>query len=233
MRHMTLLPIAAVLFFMGCAETRAPSDYPDAVTADPAHYSVEFENDAVRLLRVRYGPGEESVMHYHPAICSVALGEASWKMTDAEGAETESTNVLGEVECNEENAHLPENTSSASSEVVLIEFKEGATAGTATWEEPDAPTADPDHYSVEFENDVARLIRIQYEPGDATVMHRHPANCIIWITAPPPSGEVEDVEAPSTGLVNCQDSEAHTPEGSSSPIELVLLELKGRETFEM
>src|SRR5262245_1381041 len=28
---------------------------PDAVAADPRHYSVSFENELVRLLRVRYG----------------------------------------------------------------------------------------------------------------------------------------------------------------------------------
>jgi len=31
---------------------------PDAVSADPAHYSVSFENELVGFLRVRYGPGE-------------------------------------------------------------------------------------------------------------------------------------------------------------------------------
>ena len=34
-----------------------PDSYPDAVTADPKHYSVSFENDVVRFLRVKYGPG--------------------------------------------------------------------------------------------------------------------------------------------------------------------------------
>ena len=74
MRHTTLLTITLAGLFLGCAETRQAEDYPEAVTADPAHYSVEYENDAVRLLRIQYGPGEESVMHYHPATCSIALG---------------------------------------------------------------------------------------------------------------------------------------------------------------
>lgn len=30
----------------------------DAVIADPVHYSVEFENDRVRMIRAKYGPGE-------------------------------------------------------------------------------------------------------------------------------------------------------------------------------
>ena len=32
----------------------------DAVVADPEHYTVEFENDKVRIIRIKYGPGEKS-----------------------------------------------------------------------------------------------------------------------------------------------------------------------------
>jgi hypothetical protein len=34
----------------------------DPVKVDSKHYSVEFENDKVRVLRIKYGPGEKSVM---------------------------------------------------------------------------------------------------------------------------------------------------------------------------
>jgi len=30
----------------------------DAVIADPQHYTVEFENDKVRVIRIKYGPRE-------------------------------------------------------------------------------------------------------------------------------------------------------------------------------
>jgi hypothetical protein len=38
----------------------------DPVHVDPRHYTVEFENDQVRGLRIRYGPHEKSVMHGIP-----------------------------------------------------------------------------------------------------------------------------------------------------------------------
>ena len=50
------------------AQRRADA-FPDAVTADPKHYSVSFENDVARFLRVKYGPGEKSVMHRHLPGC--------------------------------------------------------------------------------------------------------------------------------------------------------------------
>jgi hypothetical protein len=43
----------------------------DPVKVDPKHYTVEFENDKVRVLRIKYGPGEKSVMHAHPALVAV------------------------------------------------------------------------------------------------------------------------------------------------------------------
>ena len=35
MRYAKLLPLALVTISLGCAEARAPEDYPDAVAADP------------------------------------------------------------------------------------------------------------------------------------------------------------------------------------------------------
>ncbi len=38
----------------------------DPVKVDSKHYKIEFENDRVRVVRIKYGPGEKSVMHSHP-----------------------------------------------------------------------------------------------------------------------------------------------------------------------
>ena len=45
----------------------------DPVTVDAKHYAVEAENDRVRVLRVKYGPREKSVMHAHPSVVAVFL----------------------------------------------------------------------------------------------------------------------------------------------------------------
>ncbi len=234
MRHAKLLPITLVSFSFGCADARTPEEYLDSVTADPDHYSVEFENDAVRLVRIAYGPGEQSVMHQHPANCAVALGDATWRMTDAEGTVTDDTAALGDVDCAEASVHLPENTGSEASELILIEFKEGAMAGSASAEYPDAVTADPDHYSVEFENDVARLVRIRYGAGETSVMHHHPAHCAIILIDQPhtfelPNGDIQEIPTATTGQVQCSDAEVHLPTNTGEDaLELVVLELKGR-----
>ena len=48
------------------AQTRGQS-LPDAVTADSKHYKVEFENDIVRVLRVRLDVGDSTPRHAHAA----------------------------------------------------------------------------------------------------------------------------------------------------------------------
>jgi hypothetical protein len=52
----------------------------DPVTVDSKHYSVEFENDYVRVLRIKYGPGEKSVMHEHPDAVAIMLTDGTINM---------------------------------------------------------------------------------------------------------------------------------------------------------
>jgi hypothetical protein len=42
-----------------------PTSDLEPLKVDPKHYSLEFENDQVRVLRVRYGPLEKGVFHEH------------------------------------------------------------------------------------------------------------------------------------------------------------------------
>jgi quercetin dioxygenase-like cupin family protein len=45
-------------------QARKASDL-DPLKLDPKHYKLEFENDQVRVLRVRFGPNEKGVLHEH------------------------------------------------------------------------------------------------------------------------------------------------------------------------
>jgi hypothetical protein len=94
----------------------------DAVTADPRHYSVSFENDVVRLLRVNYGAGERSVMHRHPASCAVFLTDQTFNFTLPDGTTEPATVPSGALGCSDANVHLPENIARAA-EFIMIEFK--------------------------------------------------------------------------------------------------------------
>jgi hypothetical protein len=102
---------------------RGTRSFPDAVRADPAHYSLSFENDIVRLLRVNYGPGEKSVMHRHSASCVVFLTDQTFNFTLPDGTTEPASVDAGSLGCGDANVHLPENIGRDAAEFIMIEFK--------------------------------------------------------------------------------------------------------------
>ena len=96
----------------------------DAVEADPEHYTVEFENDRVRVIRITYGPGERSVMHTHGPNVAVFLTTNSVRFTFPDGTSTEVTAEAGGTQWADAEEHLPENLSDDPLEVVIVELKD-------------------------------------------------------------------------------------------------------------
>jgi len=94
---------------------------------DPKHYSVVFENDAVRVLRIHYAPGEKSVMHSHPDSVIVFLEDQKAKMTHPDGKSEVMSGKKGDAVFSPAGAHLPENIGSGPIEVILVELKKSAT----------------------------------------------------------------------------------------------------------
>ena len=113
--------LVAVLF--GALAARAQ----DPVKVDPKHYKVAFENDAVRVLRIHYGPGEKSVMHAHPDSVIVFMDDQKAKMTHPDGTSEEMSGKKGDAMFAPAGAHLPENIGSGPIDVVLVELKKPAT----------------------------------------------------------------------------------------------------------
>ena len=95
----------------------------DPIQVDSNHYTVELENDDVRVLRIRYGPREKSVMHGHPASIGIALTDARIKMHFPDGTSEEMTLNAGDVDAYPSGDHLPENLSDSALEVLLVELK--------------------------------------------------------------------------------------------------------------
>jgi len=95
----------------------------ERVRADPAHYSVSFENELVRLLRVKYGPGERSTMHAHSASCVIFLTDQTFDFTLPDGTTEPASVPAGALGCGDSNVHLPENIAADAAEFIMVEFK--------------------------------------------------------------------------------------------------------------
>ena len=110
----------------GVVAQRRADAFPDAVTADPKHYSVSFENNVARFLRVKYGAGEKSVMHRHLPGCVIFLTDQTFNFTLPDGTTEPASVPAGALGCSDGNVHLPENIG-REAEFIMVEFKDRST----------------------------------------------------------------------------------------------------------
>ena len=132
-RRCSLIAMIVLLFSISCAqpepEQAAPSPAPveeaaevDPTVADPDHYTVELDNDRVRVLRIAYGPGEESVMHSHPDSVAVFLTSAVAEMTAADGSTEELSVSAGQAVFAPARQHKGKNIANTPWEVIEVEL---------------------------------------------------------------------------------------------------------------
>lgn len=95
----------------------------DPVNVDPHHYTIEYEDDKVRVLRIKYGPGEKSVMHSHPALIGVMLSDCHIRFAYPDGKTEEINAPAGHVLALPATDHLPENIGASVFEAVVVELK--------------------------------------------------------------------------------------------------------------
>lgn len=103
------------------AAAEEPQD--DSTKLDPTHYKVEMENDHARVIRVRYGAGEKSVMHQHPRLIAINLSDGNFAFTLPDGKIRENPGKAGDVQVMPGERHLPQNRGASASEVILVEPK--------------------------------------------------------------------------------------------------------------
>ena len=96
----------------------------EATVADSKHYTVDLENASVRVVRIKYGPLEHSVMHEHPRDgVLVYLTDQRVKFTYPDGKSEVVSAKAGQTAWVTAGTHLPENLESKPLEVLYIELK--------------------------------------------------------------------------------------------------------------
>jgi quercetin dioxygenase-like cupin family protein len=98
----------------------------------------------------------------------------------------------------------------------------------------DATVVDADHYKVEFENDQVRVLRINYGPGEKSVMHSHPDGVVVFLTDGNveftfPDGKTQDIKV-EAGQVIWSPESAHQPENTGNELfEVIQIEMKTKK----
>jgi hypothetical protein len=83
----------------------------DPAAVDSKHYKVEFENEHVRVLRIRFGPREKGETHEH------ILNRVVVYLRDQPGAKADDVRMAGAA------THAEENTSDQPAERIAVELK--------------------------------------------------------------------------------------------------------------
>ncbi len=181
----------------------------------------------------------------HDAIRANAPGAVEWMASEGDVSacgdlgysigtftETESDSAGNTVETTGKYVTIWKKQEDGSWKVAVDAYSDdGPSAVVRTWAGADPLKVDPDHYKLEFENERVRVLRISYEPGEKSVMHRHPAGLAVFLTeqkvkfAAPDGTEQETANEP--GKTSWHEAEQHLPENiGDHPLELILVEMK-------
>jgi quercetin dioxygenase-like cupin family protein len=96
----------------------------DPLKVDPKHYKLEFENDQVRVMRVKFGPHESTPMHEHQLHRIVLyLTDASVRVTTADGKVDKTPRKAGDIVEGGAVKHSEENLGDKPVEVIVTELK--------------------------------------------------------------------------------------------------------------
>jgi len=104
------------------------TDYPDPAVSDTGRYHVEFENDLVRVIRVRIAPLDHVAMHRHPAHGAVLilLTDQDARQTFPDGTTHENHYKAHTVrwEAPGSGPHADQNLSDKPLEIIRVELKQ-------------------------------------------------------------------------------------------------------------
>lgn len=123
MKKLTLTISSFVLVALALGFISESAMAQDPTKVDSTHYSLVFENDQVRVLRITYGSYEKSVMHEHPDGVLIFLSDAQAQFTLPDGTTADAGGKAGEVIWAPAGKHLPENLGEESFEVIVVELK--------------------------------------------------------------------------------------------------------------
>lgn len=115
-----------LLALLGALAVAGDSTAQDAVTADPRSFRVVLENDQVRVLEFRSGPGLSVCgqgMHYHPDRVTVSLTGAKVRVTGADGRPVIRDIPPGHVFFSPAETHSVENIGGSGARTYIVELK--------------------------------------------------------------------------------------------------------------
>jgi quercetin dioxygenase-like cupin family protein len=96
----------------------------DPLKADPKHYKLEFENDQVRVLRVKFGPHQGAPLHEHVLNRVVTcLTDQNVRVTSEDGKVVMLVHNAGDTTWGGPAKHKEENLNDTPFEAIVVELR--------------------------------------------------------------------------------------------------------------
>ena len=95
----------------------------DALKAAPDVYTLVMENERVRVLNVKFKPGQKAVMHSHPDHVIYVLKDGKIKITLPDGKSSEVSLKVGQAIWMPAGQHAAENLGKTEANNLVIEIK--------------------------------------------------------------------------------------------------------------
>ena len=111
-----------VAFFMAVTGSK-PLFPQDPVRVAPKNVKVVFENDRVRVLRVKFKAHDKTKQHEHPNGVAIYLTDVKAKFTLADGKTREGGGKRGEITWAAAEKHSVQNMTAKPADIILVELK--------------------------------------------------------------------------------------------------------------
>ena len=193
-----------VLIFISCSSSKQGMLFPEKVS--PEIYEVLLENEAVKVMKVTFAPGQEDNMHDHYPFTGYLLDGGKAQVTMPDGKVNEREFPSGFIAHNGNGVrHKVKNIGSNDMNIILIEHKNlGSTPTFDNEANLAAHNVSPDIYEIVHEDELIKVYTATFPAGSSDNVHEHGMNTAYVITG----GKVEITEA--DGSVN----ERNIPDGA-------------------
>ena len=193
-----------VLIFISCSSSKQGMLFPEKVS--PEIYEVLLENEAVKVMKVTFAPGQEDNMHDHYPFTGYLLDGGKAQVTMPDGKVNEREFPSGFIAHNGNGVrHKVKNIGLNDMNIILIEHKNSGSTPTFDNEANlAAHNVSPDIYEIVHEDELIKVYTATFPAGSSDNVHEHGMNTAYVITG----GKVEITGA--DGSVN----ERNIPDGA-------------------
>jgi len=188
--------------------------------AAPAAIAPKLDTPQVRVSVATLQPRTPAIAANGHATDRVLVYLDNGSMTHTEGGRTTAIDFhRGDVRWRAASGpYIFENTSAHPIRILEVDLK-GPPAGPAVKSVLDAVAVDPKHFTVQFENDAVRVLRVHYDAHDKSQNHEHVLNRVILYLNDSVVGKMDEVRA-SGPRIHVEEND------SDQPADAIAVELK-------